>query len=423
MSSIKLSSGKSNNNRKLITGCILGAVLGTAASIAAAQTGAVQPSYRIPDGQESKNDDGPRGITLTEGVALYPFMNFSYGRDNNLFLTNTNRKSTDVATYNPGLKLEATGRASKFGLSYDLIMGRYRNSSADNYTDYNASATGEFVFTQSMGLKLALDYNKLHDPRGSTDRGIAGEADEYRSVGPSALFAYGANDAIGRIEVEAGTTDRRYLNNRTTTVGSDRDTDNVAGRFFFRVAPKTSLILEARESKLDYKQLTSLQDSKERRYLFGVTWDATAATSGTVKLGRIRKDFAASTRRDFSSSGWEANIAWKPLSYSKVDLFTTKTFAESTGLGDFTLSKRYGASWTHGWNSRFSTIASISRTDDDFIGNVRADKIDSVGLKLNYKLMRWLTVGGELTNTSRDSNNSIFNYKKNLYLLTIGATL
>jgi polysaccharide biosynthesis protein VpsM len=390
---------------------------------ALAQSGPVQPAYKIPDGSQDKDSDGPRGITLTEGVGLYPYLNFSYGRNNNLFLANTNRRSSDVATYNPGLRLVAEGRSMKFGLSHDITMGRFAQSSADNYTNYNTAATGEFVISSSAGLKLGMDYTKSHDPRGSTDRGVSGEPDEYRSSGPSFLFAYGANDAKGRIEVEAGTTDRRYLNNRASTVGSDRDTDNFAGRFFFRVAPKTSLILEAREGRLDYKLSTSQQDSKERRYLVGVTWDATAATSGTVKVGRIRKDFAVSTRRDSSSTGWEANITWKPLSYSKVDFFTTKSVSESTGLGDFTLAKRYGTSWTHGWNSRLTSTASLSRTDEDFIGSTRADKTDSLGLKLDYKVMRWLTVGGEVTNTSRDSNSSNFNYKKNLYLLTIGATL
>jgi len=37
--------------------------------------------------------------------------------------------------------------------------------------------------------------------------------------------------------------------------------------------------------------------------------------------------------------------------------------------------------------------------------------------------MRWLTVGGEYIYTNRDSNLSIYHYKKNLYMFTLGATL
>ena len=122
-------------------------------------------------------------------------------------------------------------------------------------------------------------------------------------------------------------------------------------------------------------------------------------------------------------TGWEANISWKPLSYSKFDFYTTKSVNESTGLGDFTLAKKYGASWTHAWDPRLTSIVSLSRNDDEFVGNVRNDNTDAYGLKLNYKLMRWLSVGGEYNFTTRDSNVSGFNYKKNLYMITFGVTL
>ncbi len=414
---------KRSNNRKnsVAIAAVLASFSMTASFVAQSQTGPVSPAYKIPDGSSDK--DGPKGIPLSEGLSLFPHLNVGFGRDNNLFLTNVNRTSSNLQTYNPGFKVEANAESAKFGLLYDLNIGRYSQSSADNYTDYRVLGTGEFVFTSSMGLKLAAEYAHGHDPRGSTDRGISGAPDEHRTSTPSMLFAYGANDAIGRFEVEAGSASKRYVNNRATTIGSDRNTDNFGGRFFLRVAPKTSVLFEAREDRIDYKLLTSLQDSKEQRYLVGLKWDATAATSGTVKVGQIRKDFALASRRDFTGTGWEAQVSWKPLSYSKFNFFTTKSFSESTGLGDFTLAKKFGVNWQHSWNSRLMSTASMSRADDDFVGNTRSDSTDTIGLKLNYKVMRWLTVGGEYTNTKRDSNTSGFNYKKNLYMLTLGATL
>ncbi|MBC7621990.1 MAG: outer membrane beta-barrel protein [Aeromicrobium sp.] len=408
-------------SRKLVVA--VGTSLATFCLFAGAQSGPVSPSYKIPDTGKPVDKEGPRPIPLMDGVSLTPYFNLSFGRDDNLFLTNTNKKASNTQVYNPGARLDIKGAASQFGLGYDLKAGKFSSSSADDYTDYKLDAFGEFVPSSSMGLKLFGDYIGGHDPRGSTDRGIAGTPDEFRSTSVNALFAYGANDAKGRIEVEAGTLDKRYQNNRATTLASDRNTDSIGGRFFFKVAPKTSLILEARQAKLDYKLSTSLQDSTETRYLAGVTWDATAATSGTVKVGQLKKDFKVASRKDFSGTGWEANISWKPLSYSKFDFYTTKSVNESTGLGDFTLAKKYGAAWTHAWDPRLTSIVSLSRNDDEFVGNVRNDNTDAYGLKLNYKLMRWLSVGGEYNFTTRDSNVSGFNYKKNLYMITFGATL
>ena len=403
---------------------LIGSLLASVAVGAIAQTTApVKPTYQIPTEQPKKDEQGPRGWPIQEGVMLYPSVGLSFGRDDNLFLANTNVKSSNIYSLAPALKLQARSSGALFTIDATSKSARYEQSRADDYTDYRLAGTGEFVLSSRMGLRLGAEYNKGHDPRGSTDRGIGGEADQYRNTGLGGLFAFGGNDARGRFEVEGSTFDKRYTNNRSTTAASDRNTDSFTGRFFGRIAEKTSILLEARADKLDYKLATSQLDSKERYYLAGVTWDATAATSGTVKIGQIRKDFASPATRDFSGSGWDATVQWAPLSYSKFNFTTSKNFGESTGVGDFLLTKRYGASWTHEWNSRVITSANISRSNDDFVNGGRSDSTDSIGLKLNYKVQRWLTLGGEFSNADRNSSNSTFKYKKNIYSFTVAATL
>ena len=402
---------------------LMGAMLASFAFGAIAQTtGAVKPTYEIPTGGP-RSDEGPRGITLGDGLALYPSVGFSFGRDDNLFLSSNNPKSSDVYTLAPGLKLQARRSASIYTLDLYAKSARYESSRADDYTDTHVAGTGEFVFSSRAGLRLALETNKGHDARGSTDRGNAFEPDVFRNSGANGLFAFGGNDARGRVEVEAGSYRKRYQNNRATTFASDRDTNTVAGRFFTRLTAKTSFLVEARAADLDYKSSTSPLDSKEYFYLAGVTWEATAATSGTVKVGQIRKDFSSSSRADFSGTGWDASMLWAPMTYSKIGLYAVKDFGESTGLGDFILSKRAGATWTHDWNPRLTTIASIARAKDDYSNGGRNDTTDSLGFKVNYKVQRWLILGGEYSNTDRDSNLSVYRYKRNIYTFTVGATL
>ena len=410
--------------RKKSIPVLLGAALASVAVGANAQTDVpMKPTYQIPTPAPKSDDTGPRGWTLQEGLALYPSVGFRFSRDDNLFLTNTNAKSSNIYALSPALKLQASSKVTLFTLDASSTSARYEQSRADDFTDYRIAGTGEFVGSGKIGLRLGAEYNKGHDPRGSNDRGISAEPDQFRNSGVGGLFAYGGNDARGRFEVEASSFDKRYTNNRATTAASDRNTDSFAGRFFTRIAEKTSLVFEARAVKLDYKLSTSLLDSRERYYLAGVTWDATASTSGTVKVGQIRKNFDSNPSRNFSGTGWDASVQWAPLSYSKFNFTTSKSFGESTGVGDFLLTKRYGASWLHEWNSRVSTAASIGRSNDDFVNGRRSDSTDSIGLKLNYKVQRWLTLGGEYTNADRDSSNSALKYKKNVYSLSVAATL
>ena len=388
-----------------------------------AQAAPVKPTYEIQGGDSSNDESAPKGIELQDGLRLFSFANLSVGKDDNLFLNNTAKKSSNLYLFNPGLRLVAKSDGMQLSVDYDAKVARYHSSSDDNYQDQRLKAAGDFSFSSKVGLRLSGLYEQGHDPRGSTDRVGGAKPDEFDNSGANALFAYGGNDAAGRLEFAAGSLKKRYTNNRLSTVATDHNTDNFAGRFFVRVASKTSLFLEVREDKLDYPLVTSLQDSKERRYLVGATWDATAATSGTVKLGQIRKDFVSPAIKDYSGTGWEGNIQWSPLSYSKFDFFTSKSFVESTGLGDFILNKRYGVAWNHEWDSRLSSTFSYSRADDIFSGNPRVDTTDTTGFKLSYKPTRWLSLGGEYTHTSRDSNFGAAIYKKNLYMFTVSAAL
>ena len=42
---------------------------------------------------------------------------------------------------------------------------------------------------------------------------------------------------------------------------------------------------------------------------------------------------------------------------------------------------------------------------------------------MSYDFRRWLRFGAEYTHTDRNSNRNIYDYKRNLFLLTVGATL
>ena len=408
------------NNLALILG---GALLAGSGFNAAAQVLAtpVKPTYEI-GGSEARTE-GPRGAEVTDGVVLYPYGNLIFGRDDNLFLNNTNKRASNFTIVNPGFRLLTKSEIGQFSVDYDAKLAHYNTSRDDDYRDQRLAGTAELVASSSLGFRLGALYAQGHDPRGSTDRSISTEPDKYDNTGANALVAYGANGAAGRVELEAGTYKRHYTNNRATTFLSDRSNDTAAARFFVRVAPKTSLVFEARQDKFDYESPISLFDSKEKRFLAGVTWDATALTSGTVKVGRIRKNFDSPALNSYSGTGWEANVRWSPLTYSTFDFFTSKGFLEATGLGNFILDKRYGAAWNHAWSSRVTSGVTYTRADDVYDGFNRNDKVDSLGFKVNYKLTRWLTLGGEVAHTKRDSNITAFEYKKNVYMFTLGATL
>lgn len=398
-----------NRNVKLVLTVVCMAIAGSASA-------QIRPAYQYPGGTA---DRGPIQLGGTP-FYLTPYMGVAAGRDDNLFLSNSNERSSTALLFSPGFSLDGRGQNSVFQLKYQGQIGRYPQSDEDNYVDHTSRALFDVAFDRRNFLRVGLDWIRSHDPRGSTDRPIAGRPDQYRQVTPNVTYAFGAPGAIGRVELYASELDRRYLNNRDTTRTSDREARELGGAFYWRVAPKTYVMAEARHTDISYK-VDSPASGEERRIYGGVSWEATAATTGTLKAGRLERKFDSGG--DDSATSWEGIISWSPRSYSRVDFFTSRQTNESTGLGRFILSSIGGVSWNHAWSSIFSTGAEFRYQKDDYRGFDRRDEIRSIGLKAGYKLRRWLTLGAEYTHTNRDSNSPTFEYDKNLYLLTATASM
>lgn len=391
-----------------------------ASSIAvSAQTTPVRPQYEPPAPPSS----GPVGFRLGDSPVFFaPFLNLAAGYDDNVGLTNTNEVSSPLYIVSPGFVLDARGPASIFQLTYQAALGTYTDSENDNYQDHTTRTSLDFAISQRQALRLGYDYIRGHDPRGATDRPTADRPDKYRLTTPSVLYAFGSRGAQGRVELFYSDAHKRYRNNRAFTFLADRDTEDYGGAFYWRVMPRTHALVEYRRTNLDYRAAASPFDGHEDRVYGGVTWEATAATSGTLKIGNVRKHFDSGLP-SFSGSSWEGLVSWSPRTYSRFDIYSSRQPIEATGVGRFILSEATGIVWTHQWSSVLSTGLNARYQKDQYQGFPREDEIKSLGAKVGYKFRRWLTLGAEYTYTQRDSNSAVNEYDRNLWLVTANITL
>jgi len=397
------------------------AVIATAAIIAAGSAFAQQTAATT----SASSASGGSGSIPIGPLVAYPGIDFALGHDDNLFLSSSAPTASLYTIVSPNVRVEAKPGPHKFDFTLRVSEGRYDSSSADNYTDYSLLGNADMVFTARSGLKLSAEYRHGHDGRGTNDAAPTSTPNQYDNYGVSGVYRYGAYGARGRIEVDAGILAHRYTNNPTSTAPLNYDTSRLGGAFFWRVMPRTELFTHVGLQRFDYLESGSGQSSNITNYSFGVKWDATAATSGSIGVGQQKTDFISGSNPSFSSSSWDAHVRWSPLSYSAVDFVTSKQVNQSTGVGDAIVSKLYGATWSHAWSSRMRTQVLASYRDDAFINSTpsRVDNTTSFGLRANYDYLRWLRFGAEYTYSIRDSTISTDGYKRNLLLFTVGATL
>ena len=406
-----------------------GTVVVTPASraVAAARTLIGCELLAFATGALASSDDG--GLRMGP-IEAYPALELALSYDDNVFRAPFAQRASFVGVLNPALLLKAKLRRNEFALGYQAQIGRYQNARQNNYEDHEVIGNVYLDLSTRNRLNVEAGYFAGHDPIGTNrTEGATGlleaallqeEPDRFDIVRAAATYSYGAEGASGRLDAYGGYFSKTYQNNREVTAVFDRDETNLGGIFYWRVRPRASWLLELQGIRFDY-DVANL-DSTEFSAVTGVAWATTAKTTGTVKLGYQQKDLDDSAQVDFRGIAWSAGVQWAPVTYSVFSLETSRVPKERSGSGLFKVVQEAGISWSHKWRDRVTSTASFSFANEDFRGSARVDDRWHAGLRLDFKMRRWLALAIAYDYDKRDSDEEQFNFDQNTVslLVTVG---
>ena len=357
------------------------------------------------------------------GIYFYPHLFVGIGNDDNVRANSVNPISSTVVKVAPQLIGEIKRKGDRYTALASVSNVNYDSSSADNTTNSELTVAGDNYFTARARAAWSLGQVRSTDPRGSTYRVISAEPDRWTSNNVEGRFIYGAPEAQGRVEFDVGNQNKTYDNNRVNTAIADVTVGTYAGRLFYRLGTRSLALGEIRSAKSNYASSFSTDSNTDRRYYLGLTWDATAATTGIVKVGRMTKDYDFAGRDGYNGDSWEAAIRWMPRTYSAVDLQTARSTVDATGLGNYAVTTNTNLNWNTKWTQSLTSRAGFGVLKTDFAGTSRSDSATNFALTVDYAVMRWLKVGIDWALTDNASNVPTAAYKRNVTMLTLNASL
>lgn len=366
----------------------------------------------------------PQSIRLTDGVIFTPSLAVATKYDDNFRAVDKGTESTWTTNISPSFQLNADRRKSAYQLAYTASSDTFHSSHKDNNVDHLLTGDARFEFNSRNRLALNAGYSKVEETA-SADQNIENDKSNTKNIG--AIYGFGAQSA--RTQLELGTNYKELRYDNSTRIGgvrlnSDKEYDATGfhSTLFYSVAPKTKVLLEGRYTDYDYVSFSD-RDSKNKALLTGVTWDATAKTSGTFKIGREKKSFSSSKYSDKTTGMWEAGVTWAPLTYSTFSLDMRRGFDEGEDNASAIKTQNTRLGWKHFWLDRLYSNASYSRTDRKYQDISREDNLDNYGISLTYQARRWLDVGLGYTYADNNSDAKNESYKRNIYALTFNASL
>lgn len=361
----------------------------------------------------------PASVKLIDGVTFTPTLKVSERYDDNFREVEHGRESSWITGVTPKFVLEAEKAKSAYRLSYEADSDTFHSSPKDNNTDHYLDAEAKYKFDSRNQLKLDAGYQRVEETA-TLDQDL--ENDKYTISHAGGMYTYGARTARGQVEVGADYEQLRYQNSDGINNDKERNTTALVSTFYYRVAPKTRALIEGRYTDYDYVSNTDL-DSHNVALLGGVTWDATAKTSGTLKLGAERKSFDDSTGDSKIGTLGEISAKYKPRTYSTFEAKAGRQLIEGHDGADSIEQTTAGLSWEHYWLQRFATNVGYTHASESYQNIDREDKIDLFVVGATYKMRRWLDVGLSYKRAKDDSTAQDESYQRNIYLISFTASL
>lgn len=361
------------------------------------------------------------GVINAGGFEIQPKLGLAIGRNDNVGLSNV-KTATNFTMLNPSVIIGLPVHGQMYSAKYSGTLARMTGSSIDNYNDHTFGLAADNTWSARLNTLVNADYVKGHDGRNAV---MFRNKELWHNAGVKGKVHYGAEGAQGQFELAAGQSYKRYdSNNGGSTQLYNHNKTDLSGTFFYKVAPATNMILEAGNSKFAYVDAASRQlDSNEQRLMVGAKWEATAKTTGEVKIGKMNKTFSLGTLPSGRNTVWDADVTWSPKTYSKVDLSMHQKSNEYGGVGSFTISRDTDLAWTHDWSSYTRSALSFGDGVDTYQAATRVDKRQKYGLKVTYEINRWLTAGIDYRHSKRNSTNTVFSYTQSVSMLTLEGSL
>lgn len=403
----------------------------------------------IPSGQsKSKKVTEEEGISSDifgdQGGRYHPFIILQEVYTNNLFATRDNRSDDFITTISPGIWLAFPANREKL-LSMDttttspggLKLSRVKPEASRRYQTYflyspeyvlyadhsdqdHFDHRAEALFQYNLNSGLSFDLMDIFHDREE----IAGNGTNdtlYRHQDNLLDFIATYEPPSGKLKLQFNYSNY-YLGYKDNVVSyRDRNDNSFGASIFYKFWPKTSLFIEYDHSVIEFDS-ASIYDNTENRYYGGVTWELTAKTRGTLKLGFTQKDFDSSTVEDEDGFSVELQAQHNLTAKRALQINGYRKFHESDQAGassflstgiDIGLLQQF----TEKWSGTFTVFYEMNEynsfaRDDDYYGFSPA---------IRFKPKKWMMFDLGYYYYNNNSSNTIYDY--DAYQILLRATV
>ena len=368
-------------------------------------------------------------IRTESGIDFIPELRFELRHDDNIANAPEAERSSWISLLTPKLTAQLLSGPNEYQAALELASGSYLSSSDDSYLDWNFSTAALVELSDRHRFDVKGRYAAAHEARGTGITEGQGNAltepADVRLLSVQGAYEYGAQSSRTRLRLSTSYFDKDYRNYEALTQFRTYHSIKLGTELYYNTGANTRLITEISRlhTRYDTIDISGSRDSDTMNYRLGVRWQPSELTSAELRLGYQNRQFDNPQRQDFSGLAWEMAVQWAPLSYSRFNLSTGRQSKEPDTQGDFVKETHYSLFWTHQWQPLFSSSLGVKRTNDDYTGFDRRDRLTSYQLSGKYSLLPQLLLNAGIRLHRNNSSVANIEFDKNEVFFAVQLAL
>lgn len=304
-------------------------------------------------------------------------------------------------------------------------LGNYRafNQYDDlNYNNHQFSSDARLVLTDRLSISANAFFEKDIESVNTTySSQILTDFTQIDTRGVSGSVTYGNYSSTGQLVLSAGSSSIEYNNNEQSF--RNVDVNNLSATFYYRVAPKTRLLLSAISTNHDYDFDSNDNDQSSKTFFarVGAEWDLTAQTTGRVEVGYFDKNMNSSLLNDIDGLSYLINLDWKPIPFTSINIQGSRSTKESSIIGSNAyINTKLHLGLLYDLTERTSFKAGLTSENAEL--QTRDDKILITSLGIKHSLRDWLSLEAFYHHNKRDSDISSYDFNADIYGIKLATS-
>jgi hypothetical protein len=377
------------------------------------------------------------------GFLFYPTIDLDGVLDSNIYKSDDNEEVDDFVTViKPAMKLSSDWSRHMFELTAGAEIGLYADHGSEDYEDFNFGASTRLDMAEGSSFSLGANYVDEHEERGSPDEdGSQVEPTPYSEFTVNAGFKRDKgliSFAVDGSFVKSDYDDVDLIGSNDHLENDDRDRETVTGsvRLGYHMNDDYEAFVKFTTIAVKYDPAKRevggpLRDSDGWDVVGGTAFDVGGKSVGEFYLGYVKRDWDSDQFKDVSAFKFGGSLLWSATGLTSVKFTADRNVAETTATADDgsgnriaaagLLSSRFGFELEHELRRNILLKATGSFNKLEFLDTIREDDMTQLGLGAKYMLNRTFSVSGDYKYDQRATNEADQDYKRHVFMLSLGA--